>query len=351
MLMELISLKIRDNLREYLDRDLMAPLYKYLKRTRKRYSQEDFKKLYHDYQMGKTNITTRKAFANPQVFKNGWVVHFTNVPYEILTNGFRGLSKENMEYIWRTYGRYDVMGPAYSDEGYAFAYDADDLGRNCYDYGKYALVFRVSGLKVENLGDLGETQVVFNSKLANLKECFIIKINKQYEASFDSSGEANGFDKVNGIEIINPVTRKAIVKTNNIEEAIQWIKDNYRQYKGANTFNSLSIMKSVDMENERRVKLLIQFFKDNYEGRYLIDTMDDYRNSTKISKIIYDGHFKIKDFFNYYATIVDEDKRVEITGQGFIDLGSRDGVLWKKKFGNTTDEIRYITITWRKGTL
>ena len=324
---EAVGQATKEVLREYLDKNLMGPLYGYLKRTRKKYDQKGFNKLYHDYQLGKTDITTRRAFTNPQVFKNGWVVHFTNSPYEILTNGFRGVARENMEYIWRTFGRMDIMGPGYSDEGYAFAFDANEIGRNSIDYGDYALIFRVSGVKVNNLGDLGQSQVIFNSKMADLKQCFILTFNTNSESSYNGNGDMDTVRHLSGVSVINPYTKKAVFKAGDIQTAVKWVEENYQQYSGANVFNQMPKIKEKENELQAKVDELVNYVKKYSKGHCEV-SQTDFNKGWIITNIRYDeGTFNIR-LFKQYANYLNSNGELDIAySPESISIARRKGTF------------------------
>ena len=243
-------------LNEYLDKNLMNPLYKYLNRYGKKYNQNEFARRYNQYTG--YPLTTAHAFQEPEVFKNGWVVHFTNYPYQILKNGFKGVRSEYLKSLWRTYGR----GYEQTEEGYCFAYDANDnIPKNAIDYGKCGLVFRVSGLKVKNLGDLGEKQVVFNSRMANLKECYMIIPECDTRSYRDGNGDIETTKTITGVSVINPVTKKKLYISKTIGGALQWIQTNYRQYSSANVSKIIPSLKKTDEQNEQIVNGLIEYVK------------------------------------------------------------------------------------------
>ena len=283
-------------IREYLDKNLMSPLYKYLKHTRKKYSLPDFKKLYNDVQIGKSPyITTRQAFQNPQIFKNGWVLHFTNAPMQILLKGFKGIKKEYLEQIWRTYGK----GFETDNEGYCFAYDANaPLPPNCTDYGKYALMFRVSGLKVTNLGDTGEAQVIFNSRTANLKDCYLIKLEIEETGGFDYDvDEFDSHKELKGVSVINPYTKKAVYKGKSVEDAVKWVETNYRQYSTASVGNNAHKVKRLQGKYRECIQEIVGWVRDNAEGECVVD--EQCLGNKTYTCIIYNGYLPMSKFAKF----------------------------------------------------
>ena len=318
-------------LREYLDNNLMAPLRNYLKRGRKKYTWYDLQKMYRDEQLkDKDIITTRMAFQDYDVFKNGWVLHFTNNPFQIIANGFKGIDKEFMYRIWRTYGTSMPRVP----EGYAFAFDANDvLPNNAIDYGEYALMFRTSGLKVTNLGDSKQKQVVFNSKLANMKNCFLLRFDTSKEANFDDTGESHSITHIDGVSVINPYTKKAVYKAKNIEQAVQWVETNDRQYSSTSTFNNVGNLRNRDNMGLEVIKKVVEYFEQNFKGRYAIEPL--YNNGGRsFMSIVYENTmenaFPIRPFLEYFNSIKTDDVECQ-TYQGG-DWNSQ--CVWRSKYGD-----------------
>ena len=324
---------VKTVLNEYLDKNFMNPLYKYLKRYGKKYDQDEFARRYYQY----TNylkgypLTTAHAFQEPEVFKNGWVVHFTNNPYQILKNGFKGVRSEYLKSLWRTYGR----GYEQTEDGYCFAYDANDnIPQNAIEYGEYGLVFRVSGLKVKNLGDLGEKQVVFNSKMANLKECYIIVPECDTRSDYDGNGDIETIKTLTGISVINPVTKKKLYVSKTIGGALQWIQTNYRQYSSANVSKIIPSLKKADKQNEQTVNGLIEYVKSWAKDLVIWDD-NDVRYQTV--HLIYTG--SLNNYMEQLYKLADMRKKYE---NDYIEINlkyMRDPVFyysamrWTKEHG------------------
>ena len=253
--------------KEYLDNTTMNPLRNYLKKRRK-CAKSDINAMYRKEQLtGKDIIKTKHAFSKYELFKNGWVIHFTNKPFEIIRNGFIGIPNEDIDYIYRSYG---IDLPRRHDDSYAFAYDVEDNFN--IEYGDYAIMFRTSGLKVFNRCGDNDWQVVFNPPNANMKECFILRLEKTsgYDG-FDDIGEPSYVgQEINGVDVINPYTKKSLYNAKSLESAIDWIKTNYRQYKSANAFNHVHKMKD---EFERRKSMandIVEFIKTLVNGKCIV---------------------------------------------------------------------------------
>ena len=221
------------------------------------------------------NLTTRKAMKYLGVFKNDWVLHYTNNPIAIITQGFMGLVGDKDD-IWRTYAC-----PALReiDKGYCFAFDANDENHFSYDYGPYALMFRVSGIKAYNCVD-EEPQVIFKAENANLKECFMLTFSADTESDYDGEGEPYTSYRNMTINVINPYTKKTVFSTPDMKRAIEWVKTNYRQYKKLNSFNNTRKYKSVDDTLEQTTKEVVNYIK-NELGRNVIGVFNDNYHTTR----------------------------------------------------------------------
>jgi hypothetical protein len=336
-------------LKEYLDKNIMYPLKKTLDDAPQRYKNTDIEKLYYLEQvLGLDIIDIRHAFDKHEVFKNGWVIHFTNSPFSIIKDGFLGIEKESQMRIWRTYRR--IM-PRSHNEGYAFAYDVNDIPSEACAYGNYALMFRTSGLKVHNRGDEGEWQVIFNSKLANLKNCFLLKIDKAQHSYSHDNGDIDSYSKLNGASVINPSTGKVIYKSNSIDKVISWVITNGAQYKNANTFNNVSNIKSHDKWAEKMISDMLDYAKAELGDRCVI-----YWQSTdgfSFYNIAYAGRFKYADFvekfgfkptYDRYGSFINDCLKVN----KYYELDYDGQCKWIEKYGeiDRNEEYSHITITY-----
>ena len=341
-LKQVVTEGIKRVLQEYLDNNLIGPLRNYLKRGRKKYDQDSFRKLYYDYQVGNKDITSRNAFDKYEVFKNGWVLHFTNYPFDILMNGFKGLDKEMMPQLWRTFARGLPMS---DEEGYAFAFDANDkIPDSSIRYGKYALMFRTSGLKVHNLGDLGQWQVIFNSKMANMKQCFLLRFDTKTESYFDGNGDVDSSESVTGVSVINPSTKKAVYKAGTIEDAVAWVQQNYQQYSGTNVFNNIPKMSASEANAKAVVNKLIEFFNQNCTGNKM--SYQETHGMYEDTYFLYDTGLRVQQFKQFFDYMNKGNLSFHF---GYPEY--RGQLEWKNKFGQKADtsEVKQITITRKRG--
>lgn len=284
-------------LNEYLDKNVMMPLRKYINRYSKRYKNLDIEDQWYKYQMGKRKFNSKHAFSKQKLFKNDWVIHFTNSPLSIIKNGFLGIDKDDKDGLWRTYGR---MRPRGYDDGYAFAYDVNDIITNkAITYGNYALMFRTSGLKVFNRAGDEEWQVIFNNNQANLKECFVLALDKKNDGYTNDIGEYEYNYKLNSVSVINPYTRKTIYKADSLEKAIEWVKTNGRQYKSANSFNSIKKLKSQETERRKMALQAVEYIKNNVKGQVLVLPEQKFNNFVEI-KVLYTYGIKFNVFVNVF---------------------------------------------------
>jgi len=342
---------VKNVINEYLDKNAIMPLKKYLDDTPKRYKTTDFNKLWYKYKTSEADITSRHAFSKHEIFKNNWVIHFTTNPLSIIQNGFKGINTSYKDLLWRTYGR---GYPTDYGDGYAFAYDINDIPKNAFEYGKYGIMFRTSGLKVYNRGDLGEWQVIFNPSQANLKECFLIKIDIDYESYYDGNGDVETTKTLRNVNVINPYTKRVIYKTNSLDKAVNWVKTNYRQYSSINASKYANKFREDYTNNLLNMKSMVEYIKSNVNGDILEMPTDD-RDRFCIKEILYDGHFKFITFINKFGFKWDENERAYTNGniivykEPFID--SYNLQCWREHFKEPNgDNDNTITITIKKET-
>lgn len=155
-------------------------------------------------------------FDKPSIVKNQWLIHFTNEPDDIALNGFK-YGVDDMEKLGLTthLGEFDKK---YG--GYNFAYllkDFNSYGRaghgsrgGEYKYGKEAVIFRASGIKVYHYGD-EEPQVIFYGNTATN----IIPVKVGENANW---------------AVYNNKTGRVIVESDDLEKIAYWIEKNYPQY-------------------------------------------------------------------------------------------------------------------------
>ena len=347
---------VREIINEYLDKDAMMPLKKYLDNTPQRYKGTDINKLWHVRQTTSADVpTSRHAFSKHELFKNNWVLHFTPHPFEIIKNGFKGISVQRKDDLWRTFGQH--MPRDYGN-GYAFAYDVNDVPKNAIDYGKYALMFRTSGLKVYNRGDLGEWQVIFNPQQVNLRDCFILKCGVDVERNHDGNGDMYATKHLNSVSVIHPLTKKTVYKGETLEDATTWVKENYNQYnKFLNGDKYKQTFKKQDQELEKRALEIINHIKSTVQGNVLVIPFE--RKGVVWLTIIYDKPFKFYSFVDKLNLRPSDGEGSGVFTDGRLFITKyRDTHLpqiledWKKKYPlpKNLDDLQGIQLWYRKNT-
>lgn len=177
---------------------------------------------YSDYEPGMTKNTME--YRHPLI--NKWLVHFSDNGWNIFHEGFK-YGNEDMTNMGLTNAG-STKGKQHGD--YLFAYDIDDAvkygsktrkGTGDFKYGDKAIVFIASGIEFYHYGD-EEPQVVFDKKTP--KGCFLItKEDLEYDDPRDYKFVIYGHDKKNG--------HKVLASKENLEEALDWCKVNFRQYQ------------------------------------------------------------------------------------------------------------------------
>jgi hypothetical protein len=341
---------VKSTINEYIDKNAIMPLKKYLDKTPKRYKTTNFNKLWHKYETDRANITSRHAFSKHEVFKNNWVIHFTRSPLSIIRNGFKGINVNYKDQLWRTYMR---GYPTDYGDGYAFAYDANDIPKNAFEYGEYGIMFRTSGLKVYNRADLGEWQVIFNPSQANLKECFLIKVDIDYKSNYDGDGDFETKETMRNVNVINPYTKKVIYKTNSFDNAVNWVKTNYRQYSSINASKYSNKFKEYYANQLKDVNSMAEYIKSNVNGDVLELPIDD-RDIFYRRTILYDGQLNFRDFIKKFGFDFDGKENCYINGdivllkEPFIEAYELQ--CWREHYKRepNDDFSNTITITLKK---
>lgn len=149
------------------------------------------------------------------VVKNQWLIHFTDDPNGIAANGFK-YGMDDMDRV--------ALSTWFSDKskemgGYNFAYLLGDFvrygevrGGGSPKYGKHAVIFRASGIKVWHSGD-DEPQIIFRGSEAR----DIMPIYHEYSAwqlPEDSKG-------------------KPIYQSDDLSDVTTWVVNNWAQYQKA----------------------------------------------------------------------------------------------------------------------
>lgn len=156
--------------------------------------------------------------SEPEIVKNQWLIHFTKDAQSIALEGFKyGVDEMTKLGLTTHLGEFDKK---YG--GYNFAYllkDFDKYGRSSgrgygsqkYKYGKEAVIFRASGIKLWHHSDQ-EPQVIFYGNTANT----IIPI---------TAGEENNW------AIASNKTGRILYESDELKKVIDWLVTNYNQYK------------------------------------------------------------------------------------------------------------------------
>jgi hypothetical protein len=148
---------------------------------------------------------------DPKIIKNQWLIHFTNNANDIAKDGFKygiddveklGLTVYFSEFD-KKYGGYNFSYLVSDFPKYAKGYRGD------YKYGKQAVVFKASGIRVWHNGDQ-EYQVIFYGNTATN----IIPIITGRESKW-------------GIYNKN----RLLFENDSLEKVVQWLTNNFEQYR------------------------------------------------------------------------------------------------------------------------
>jgi len=149
-------------------------------------------------------------FDSPELIKNQWLIHFTNNADNIANNGFvYGVNDINKLGLTTHLGDFEKK---YG--GYNFAFTINDYRRyynNKFGYGKEAVIFKASGIKLYHNSDM-QQQVIFYGNTANN----IIPI---------TAGENRRFG------IFNKKNGRIIYENDNFNKVVDWVINHYIQYK------------------------------------------------------------------------------------------------------------------------
>ena len=168
---------------------------------------------------------------NPRMIRNKWLIHFSNNAANIAWKGFKHGTTEFEDLAYSNAG--ETSGKY---EGYDFAYDLDDFQSYCYTgrgyhptpkYGKEAVIFRASGVKLWHYGD-NEDQVIFYGPSA--KDIIYLEFNDETDEWHISSTKRYG---------------QILYQNENLGEVVDWIERNYDQYRK----HLISYRKHKDYEN------------------------------------------------------------------------------------------------------
>lgn len=151
-----------------------------------------------------------------QIVKNQWLIHFTDSASDVASSGFQF----GMPEPWALGLTTHLNESAKESGGYNFAYllrDYNKYGssRGRWKYGKEAVVFRASGVEVYHYGD-NEPQVIFDGSTA--KDIIPIWHNEE------------------GWTVSNKSTGGAFHASDDLDNVVQWLVNNYNQYKNVLTY-------------------------------------------------------------------------------------------------------------------
>lgn len=200
-----------DNLSGY---ELIEFLYNNNKELFDNFSDYLFRKLFHhELPISDSEYPAWTYFgSNPEIIKNQWLIHFTNDAQSIAKNGFKyGVNDMTKLGLTTSLGEFEKK---YG--GYNFAYTLKDFRRYGYSgygkfkYGKEAVVFNASGIKLWHHGDQ-EPQVIFYGNTAKN----IIPITSGDNANWALYGKRGN----------------VIYENDDLEKVVEWLVKNYLQYK------------------------------------------------------------------------------------------------------------------------
>jgi hypothetical protein len=155
---------------------------------------------------------------------NEWLFHFTNKAYDIMKDGFLGLTDKDSIHRTYGYGYRRALG-----KGYGFAYTLDNLPSKNIFRSEYLIIFKAPSVKIKHRVD-GDIQNVFDVKDVDRKNVYIFKLNnKKDEAYYGGDGEVYTDDPtVESMVCCYPNNFKGL-QVNTPAEALQAIeKGNYQ---------------------------------------------------------------------------------------------------------------------------
>lgn len=179
-----------------------------MKSAFKRFSQNA-----HDYNIPEEQVPTWAHMEYRKIFKNQWLIHFTESANEIAKTGFNNFITE-IDKLGLT--KWDTYSERAKD-GYGFAYSVDDYVKYSkggdymgWKYGSEAVLFLASGLEVYHWGD-SEAQHIFKGDTV-----------KQYVPI--TQGEELDF------AVYNKKSGEILYENDDLEKVVDWVLTNYRQY-------------------------------------------------------------------------------------------------------------------------
>lgn len=230
-----IQESIKTVLNEYLDKEYGAPLYH----------------------------AAQKELDGVSFIKPCWLIHgtFPREACDIIINGFsNGISKEGLNRSNLTYSN----NAPHSDEGYSYAYKAEDFFNKrgvdmCY------ILFWSSGVEYFNRMD-GEYQILFHNK--NTKNRIMIY-------------EWNGEENIQGDEKFKTFREKQLYGVGNVNnkplfvgklgDVIKWVITNFEQYRDNLTTNHI-----IPLVSDRTIQQYEKYLDDNGYSELPDDALNSY---------------------------------------------------------------------------
>jgi len=212
---------------------------------------------------------------NP-VVKNEWLVHFSNASDVISTDGF-AYGSEEIDRLGLTVYE-DKYGP-----GYNFAFRPNNIPSSKFDkYGEDFVMFRASGVEVFHDGDM-ERQVIFDGDTA--KDFVYIRLEDHEYVVKDQ------------------LTGRIIYHNENVYYAIDWVINNYLQYRkrilhGKNGINEEVVADGNSAHNVYKNRWIKE---RELLKKYILNygILMTSRENGKTYKIIYDTELSNKIGVNY----------------------------------------------------
>lgn len=169
------------------------------------------------FNLDKTKFPSWYYLSNTELIQNQWLIHFTNDVEGIIDHGFKGIRDISTIGLTKRINKNQR-----ENDGYNFAYTVDDFdkfGKTShpyidmrYKYGKGAVLFRASGIKIWHRTDV-EPQVIFRgNRVTNKIPITIGSISNLYEVK-------------------NKKTGGVLYKTPEMREAVEWIINNFNTYR------------------------------------------------------------------------------------------------------------------------
>jgi hypothetical protein len=138
----------------------------------------------------------------------------------------------------------------------------------------------------------------------------VLALDKEHDVSFDDIGESHVTYNLKSVRIINPYTRRTICKKDSLNDAVEWIKTNYRQYKSFNAFNNAGKLRKHELEYKKIVQQIIDYVKKNARGDVVVEELPAtcfYEAKSSYFVVMYSYGMNLKDFFKEFNLTRTED--------------------------------------------